>query len=267
MVKKRLMEAMPSQDADTQRWKMRFACARMAYEDGNFREAESLLVRLEEPAAQLKDHAFAVNSVRIGLAAVQISELRLPEAKVNLQKAISALGGASDPAQQELYAVALRFRAQLMTDLKDERSAEQDLKQSIAILEKLGEDALVQLAYSLSDLAGQYAVQGRLSESNQLIVRALRILAATVGIEDKEYIRADMIHTLGKTSEGELLEVAEMCGIKLQYQFGASHPTMVRALRRYVQTLKERGERGRLEEAQRTFAAYDQVVETPKKGL
>jgi tetratricopeptide (TPR) repeat protein len=255
------MEAMTSPDADTQRFKMRFACARMAYEEGNNREAESLLTRLAEPAEKLKEHAFAVNSVRVGLAAVQLADMRFSEARGNLQKATSSLQGSGDPALQELYAVALRFRAQLLIDSKDEQAAERDLKESISVLEKFGDDGAVQLSYALSDLCGLYALQGRFSEASQLIMRAIKILSATLGPEHKEYIRADIIATLCKANESEVAEVAHMCGIKLQYQLGQNHPTMVRALRRYVKALKEPGDTGRLEEAKLTFAAYDKIVD------
>jgi tetratricopeptide (TPR) repeat protein len=237
----------------------------MAYEEGNLKEAERLLLRISESAEQLKEHVFAVNTTRVGLAAVQIGQGRLAEAKANIQRAISALEGAANPAEQELYGVTLRFSAQLLADSGEERDAENELKKSIKVLEHIGEDASVQLAYSLSDLAGLYATEGRFSEATQQIVRAMRLLMETVGVDDKEAKRAALIYNLCRAGETDLLDVAEASGIQLQYQFGANHPTMVRALKRYVTALKARGETARLEEAKRTFNAFDKAVEPPKR--
>lgn len=261
MVKKRITEALASQDTQTKQWRMRFACARMAYEEGNLREAENLLLRLQEPAEHLHEHAFAVNTVRVGLAAVQISEGRMEEARTNLHRTISALEGSTDPALQEVYGVALRFFAQLLIDLNEQDQAERELQKSISTFQDIGPDGAVQLAYSMSDLAGLYVMQGRLEEANQLITGAMQLLALTVGSEDKEYARADILHSLCQANDEDLLEIAEACGIKLQYQFGAQHPTMIRALNRYVKALKERGDVARLENAKQTFAGFGKVLD------
>ena len=113
----------------------------------------------------------------------------------------------------------------------------------------------------MSDLAGLYVLQERFDEANQLIMGAMPLLALTVGPEDKEYARADILHSLCQANDADLLEIAEACGIKLQYQFGAQHPTMIRALRRYVKALKERGDTARLEDAKRTFAGFGKATQ------
>src|SRR5215472_2945785 len=124
MVKKRLTDAVAGIDSKTEQWRMKFAVARMAYEDGNLKEAERLLVRLEEPAAGLKEHTFTVNATRMGLGAVQLASGRLKEAGKNFDKSVSELATSPDPVLKELYAVCLRFRSELLSEQKDERGAE-----------------------------------------------------------------------------------------------------------------------------------------------
>ena len=46
MVKRRITEAIKADDPGTKQWKMRFACARFAYEEGRLTEAEQLLLRV-----------------------------------------------------------------------------------------------------------------------------------------------------------------------------------------------------------------------------
>jgi len=260
MVKRRLVEAISGDDSNTKLWRMRFASARMSYESGKLQEAERMLHRLMEPAEQLKEHKFAHNMVMVGLAAVYISQGRYKEARSNLEKSMRALEGAASPLEQELYAVALRFHADALIEKKDFRAAEQELKKAISILEGLGIDAAVQLAYALSDLGGLYVIQGRGSEAAQFVPESMQILAATLGEENAEYIRADMIGQLCTTSDGEMLDSREIMGIKLQYQFGANHPQMLKVLRRYVEALKGKGDTARLEEAKKHFAAFDKAV-------
>ena len=205
----------------------------------------------------MKDHVFAVNATLIGLGAVQLAERRFAEARANLDKALSALGSACDPAERELYAVALRFHADLLSDQNNTVDAERELKAAIAILESLGAEAAVQLAYTLSDLGGLYISLGRFSEASAFIPRALRLLASTVGSDNSEYARANMIYDLCISKGEHLMENAQIAGIKLQYKFGAKHPSMLRAARRYVAALEARGETAELEEAREIFAAFN----------
>ncbi|HEY9791346.1 MAG TPA: hypothetical protein V6D22_13165 [Candidatus Obscuribacterales bacterium] len=189
--------------------------------------------RTSTTAQQLKEHVFAVNSTRVSLIAVQIGQGRLLEATANIRRAISALQDSADPAEQELYGVTLRFSAQLLSDAGERLIAEIKLRESIEVFERVGDNASVQLAYSLSELACLCAAEGRFSEAHQQIVRAMNLLAASV---------------------------AEASGIQLQSQFATAHPTIVRALKRYLTALRSRGETARLEEAKRTFDAFDAAV-------
>jgi tetratricopeptide (TPR) repeat protein len=254
MVKKKITEAVTSNDPKTKRWRMMFAAGRMAYDTGDFHQAESLLVRAAEVAKEMKESSFGLNATEIGLAAVMLATKRSPEAAKRLGRIIGTLEGIPDPEHKELMAVALRFYSQALSNNGDERSAEKELKKSIDILEKLGPEASVQLAYSLCDLSGLYLTQGRLTEAEVPIMRAMKILSSVLGPESPEYTRADMIYQVCLPMQGDTrLEVVSDGIRKMEYLLGDKHPNFVHALSRYFKVLRDRGEKAKLEEAQEKF--------------
>ena len=255
MVKKRIIEYVTANDKQTRHWRSTFAAARMAYEVGEFRQAESLLARAFEVARELPERAIAVSVTEVGIAGVILAAGRSREAVNRLKKAMHTLEGRSGREDKELLAVALRFYSQALADGGDERTAERELQRSAAIIEALGEDACVQLAYSLCDLGGLYAMQGRISEADTCILRALGILGSTMGPDSREYVWANMIYkTCLPMQDEQRLEAAED-GIQcMEYMYGTEHPNMARALDRYFKVLSERGDTVRLEHAKERFS-------------
>lgn len=254
MVKTRITEAVTASDAKSQRWRSLLAAGRMAYETGEFRQAESLLTRAMELAKEIPDAAFAMSATDIGIAAVWVVSGRGREAQQRLTKVVATLEGRGDAMQKELLGVALRFLAQATADQGDEREAEKLLRRSAQILGEVGIDACVQLAYTLSDLAGLYLLQGRISEAEQNITDSLQILGAVTGAESPEYIRADMIYKLCTPCSVETMLENASDGIqKMEYFFGYKHPNIERALKRYMRVLTERGDTARLDETKKRF--------------
>jgi len=254
MPKKTIIEAIASTDLKSRRWRSTFATARLAYEAGEPRQAETLLARALEMTHEMPERNFAEASTVIGSAAVLLAQHRSREAGARLRKIISKLEGNPDPLFKELLAVALRFNAQALADANDEREAEKELKRSAQILKELGDDAIVQLAYTLSDLCGLYLVQGRLSEAETQITRALRIINRTLGPDTGEYKRADMIYQYCLPVTDETRTATAFDGMrKMQYSFGGKHPNVDRALHRYMKVLVDRGDHARIEEAKREF--------------
>jgi tetratricopeptide (TPR) repeat protein len=254
MSKTKITEAVTSSDPKTKRWKSLFAAARMAYETGELRQAETLLARAMELAHELPEKDFAENTTEIGSAAVLLAEKRSKEADNRLKQCISKLEAYSDNAHKELLAVALRFHAQALIDLNDERDAESELKRSADILRALGYDAKVQLAYTLSDLCGLYLTQSRFSEAQLQITHAMKIAGDTLGPDSPHYVRADMIYaTAMPMMEESRLEAASDAIARMRYFYGAHHPNITRAVERYLKVLEMRGDTARLEEAKETF--------------
>ncbi|MBX9689366.1 MAG: hypothetical protein K2X27_21835 [Candidatus Obscuribacterales bacterium] len=254
MVKKRVIDAIASDDPKTKRWRMLFSSARMAYESGELRQAETLLARAYELAKELPESSFALQATEIGSAAVLLAEKRSKEAMKRLDRCISKLSSYSDPKHSELTGVAIRFRAQALLDLGDEREAENELKRSAALLADLGIDAAVQLAYSLSDLCALYLMQGRHSEAEPKITKVMTILSAALGPQDAEYTRADMIYQLCLPMQPETRLEAASDGVRrMEYSFGNKHPNISRALDRYIKVLSEKGSHEKLEEVLKNF--------------
>ncbi len=254
MTKKKITEAVTSNDPKTRRWRSLFASGRMAYGVAEFRQAESLLARALELASELPEKTFAVNATEIGTAAIMIAEKRPKEAIARLEKSMNDLSNYGDSTHKELLAVALRFHAQALTDQGMDRDAENELKKSLEILKALGSDARVQYAYSLCDLGGLYLRQGRHSEAGNHILNGLQIVCEELGPESAEYTRADMIYQpCLPMSEATRMEIASDAMEKMQYVFGYNHPNIERALRGYLQVLEKRGDKEKIEETQKRF--------------
>ena len=254
MSQKHLTDAIESKDHDTKMWKSRISAAKGAYQQGEFRQCETLLFRAIEQAKQLKDRDFAVNACHVGLGAMYIATQKWKDAEKHLDQAMHALSGASEPALRELYAVALRFHSQIYLERDDHASAERELRQAMLILEDLNEDGAVQLAYVMSDLAVMYVVDGNLSDARDLLFSCMELLELTVGSGSAEYMRASMIYSVCR-QEGveDLLTQGEDGIYAMQYQLGQKHPNVVRALRWYLKKLMELGETDKVREAQKRF--------------
>ena len=254
MVKQRMTEAVTGSDLKTKRWRSTFGAARMAYETGVFRQAETLLARAAEMAKELPEHSFAVPASEIGTAAVLLAENRSKEAEKRLQKCINSLQNYGDKPHRELLGVAMRFHAQALAEQGDARGAEKELLESAKILQDVGTEACVQFAYTLCDLCGLYLTQGRFAEAEQRITIATEILGTVFGTDFPEYKRADMIYAVCLYGDDESRMDSVRDGIvQLEYRFGSHHPNLRRALDRYFKALEERGDSARLEEAHRRF--------------
>jgi tetratricopeptide (TPR) repeat protein len=254
MVKKKVLDAMESTDPKTKRWRQKFSAAKMAYDTGEFRQAESLLAVAKEISHELPEKSFAENATEIGIAAVLLATDKAPVAKTRLDKVVSNLQSFADEKHQELLAVAMRFLAQALEQTGDAREAESQLRKSIDILQKLGPEASVQLAYSLCDLCGFYLSQQRYSEAEQHIRKAMLILSNTLGADAPEYVRADMIFAACSPMEPDSrLAVAEDSIAKTQYFYGGKHPNVSRALSRYFKVLDQNGDQSKVDEALKRF--------------
>jgi tetratricopeptide (TPR) repeat protein len=254
MVKKKVLDAMESTDPKTKRWRQKFSAAKMAYDTGEFRQAESLLAVAKEMSHELPEKAFAENATEIGAAAVLLATDRAPIAKGRLDKVVSKLQSFTDEKHQELLAVAMRFLAQALADTGDAREAEAQLRASADILQKIGADASVQLAYTLCDLCGLYLSQQRYSEAEQHIRKAMLILSNTLGPDAPEYVRADMIFAACSPMEADTrLPVAEDGIAKAQYFYGGKHPNIARALGRFFKVLDASGDQSKIDEAMKRF--------------
>jgi hypothetical protein len=261
MIKHKLTDAMESNDTETRLWKARFAAAKAAYEAGELRQCESLLFRCLEQAKPLKEHTFATNTCHVGLGALYVATDKLDKANNHLQKALNELSSHGDLALKELYGVALRFdagRLQLSGQFTD---AITQLRTAVKTLEDVGTEGAVQLAYTMSDLATMLAAQGELTESKELLFSAMELLENSLGQDNPEYIRANIIYNLcDMKDEGEFLAQVEDSIFKMQYQKGQKHPNILRALRWYLRKRHERGEEDKAAEAKSRFALHSETL-------
>jgi tetratricopeptide (TPR) repeat protein len=261
MTHRKITDAIPSEDRETKMWKSRFSAAKAAYGSGEFRQCESLLYRAIEEAKGLRERTFALNTCHTGLGALYLASGKREQAREHLQKAMNALEGCSEAALEELYAVALRFYALVLAEEGDIPGAEDHLKKSMAILEDLGSDAAVQLAYTVSDLATLYAKEGNLKESKDLIFSSLSLMESALGPDNPAYARSCMIYNAcDSTSEKELLDQVEDGIFKAQYQVGYKHPNITRALRWYLKKRQELGEMDKIEEAKVRFDLHAKAM-------
>lgn len=247
-----IADVVVSDDAQSRRWRSLFATARMAYEVGQFRDAESLLARAYEVAKELPEKEFALPSTDIGVAAVLLAEHKLKDAESRLHKALTALEGHGDALHRELFAVALRFQAQILCEKGDEKEAEAVLLRSISILKEIGWRGNAQRIFSLCDLCGLYTAQNRIDETEQHIAEAMLLMGQEFEPGSPEYVRTDMIYTVLRpmSASSRLDAVGE--GIRrMEYSFGGKHPNIERALKRYIHVLEEKCDTTRLEEAKK----------------
>lgn len=254
MVKTRITEGVTANDPKTKRWRSLFSSARMAYADGQFKQAESLLARAALIATELPEREYAEKTTEVAAAVVLLAAKRIVEAMARLKKSITELEGSPDNLHKELLAVALRFYAQALIEHGSERDAEMELKRSLEILSKLGPEARVQQAYSYCDLGGLYLKQGRYSEGEHNVIKGLKIISQELGPESAEYTRADMIYQLclPMNEETRMDSVSDALE-KMQYGFGFRHPNIDRAVTRYLHVLSERGNKEKLEETKKKF--------------
>lgn len=254
MTQPRLTDAMESHDPRTKAWKVRFACAKGAYDVGKFSECESLLHRLMEQANTIEESVFAANTCHIGLGAVYIATGKIDKAKHHLEIAINSLSGSLDESLKELSALAHRFYAEALREAGDEVEAEHELEEAVHILTELGVNGAVPLAYALSDLAALYITQEKLKDAKRLILSAMELLKQSVGCENQEYIRASVISNIcDSTGEEEMMQQIDSGISKLQYQFGSKHPSITRAIRWYQKKCNERGETDTIDEIENGF--------------
>jgi len=233
----------------------------MAYEQGELHEAANQLTRALELARHLSEHTYAMNTTTIGLGAVRIAMGQLKDAERLLKESMSALEGSSDKHLQKLYAIALRFYADLLSERGDDDSAERQLLSSASILEKLGPDGVVQLGYTFCDLGSLYMRQSEFPNAEQYILSAMDLIITTLGPEDPEYVRANIIYHLCHSSDDHnMIDVAEAGVTQLQFIMGSKHPHLMRTVRRYAKALIDRGDTAKLEEAKQRFAGYEKAV-------
>jgi tetratricopeptide (TPR) repeat protein len=257
----RIVDAVTSTDSNSRLWKTRIATARMAYEKGELHEAANQLTRALELAKHMSERTYAVNTTIIGLGAVRIAMGQLKDAERYLRDAMNALEKSADQYLSKLYAIALRFHGDLLFERGDVESAERQLQNSVSVLEALGAEGVVQLAYTFCSLGTLYMKQNELADAERYLLSAMDIILATLGPEDPEFVRADIIyHMCRSTSELEMLDSAEAGVSRLQYVLDAKHPHMVKAMRRYAKTLKDKGDSARLEAAKRRFAGFEKAA-------
>ncbi len=254
MIKQRLTDAIESTDSETKLWKSRFAAAKAAYARADFKECESLLNRALEEAKHLKEHRFAVNTCRLGQGALCLATDKLDEAEKHLEQVIHEISGDSDPAMKELGAVALRFHAELNSEKGNLEGAEQDLDKACEMLETLGLEGAVQLAYAMGDIAAIYIKQGALTEAGEAIIASMEVLRMTLGPESPEYVRANVIYSLCHAgNEEEFFGGIEGAIEQMTYQMGRKHPSIVRAIHWYLGKLNERGDKTKIAEIEAKF--------------
>jgi tetratricopeptide (TPR) repeat protein len=250
MVHKRVVDAIETADPKFKHWKTRIKTAAGAFEQGELTETRALMFRALAEAEGLQDKAFAVPACNLGIAVVSLQQGNLKESKEYFDKGLSAVRTQPDPASVELYAAGLRFRAMLHEREGDLAEAENCLRESVSILQKLNAESAIQLAYSLSDLSYILVRTEQIEEAALLIRSAMEILIATVGSEDPTFDWAKIIYQICHFSRDEesLMETFEMSAIKWQYKVGAKHPNLIRALSVYAAALKKHGHTERLKE-------------------
>lgn len=256
MFHKHLVDAMTSTDPNTNLWKTRFMAAKEAYNEGKLIECKHLLSKLTDEGSKLPDKTFAVNTSQMGLAAVLLAEGKAAEAAGTLKKIANSLASQSDPALKELYGVALRFEAVAANDQGDFDQAEDLLLESVKVLEDIGNQAAVQLCYTLSDLALLYLSQDDLAEAAK-IVTAMSDLADIVFAPDSaDYALVHFIYNISQSkNDDEYFSAIEDSITRMSYLRGAKHPQIVWAIKAYLKKLHERNLPEAIKEAEIKFGA------------
>lgn len=256
MMKVRLVDAIEDNDPGSNIWKSSFVAARLAYEEGKFREAYRQLMKTLKRAESLKQHEFASACTLMGMGAVLTKLGKFKEARAKLDSVLSACSDEKTKAMKELHAVTLMFYADLIMEEDGElNEAERMLLQSIDILEELGPDYSLFLANSLLDLSGLYLEKEQYQEAETYIEAALPILAKVSGRADATYLRASMIHQIcqHKDDEDFIFDLVKEDTTRMLYQVGTRHPNLTRALRRYAGHLKTHGQEKKLNELHNQF--------------
>lgn len=256
MVKNRLVDAIEDKDSKSKIWKTSFVAARLAYEEGKFREAYRQLMKTLKRAEGMKQEEFAKACTHMGMAAVLTQLGKFKEAKSYFDKAMAVSGRKDSAATKELHAVTLMFYADMIMEEKgDLNLAEASLLESVEILEELGTEYALFLANSLLDLSGLYLQMEKYDEAESYIQAALPLLATVYGRADETYLRASAIHQIcqHKDDEDFIFELVKEDTTRMMYQVGTKHPNLTRALRRYAQHLKEHGQSEKLEELHNRF--------------
>lgn len=259
MVRKRVVDARTSTDEKFKHWKTRFKSASIVYEQGDFKEARTLMFRAKMEADSLNpvDRDFAVPACQIALAILSMAQGHMDEAKEYFDKGLNRVQTGADDATTELYAAGLRFLSHWHAVNNDIPEAERCLRESVKLLEGLGEESAVQLAYSLCELCCLLLGTDQLDEATALIKPAMEILLVTVGPEDPSMDWAKWIYqTCVTKGDDELMtEMFERSATQYQYKVGARHPNLVRALNAYATAMKKRGLTEKLESLKERFAA------------
>jgi len=257
MSRKRAIDARESADPKFRHWKSRFKAATAAFEMGKLAEARSAVYLSLMEAESLPDRSFAVPVCHVGMAVISMHQGNQKEAKEFFDKGINALSHQSAADTSEVYAAGLRFFAIWHEQNGDLEEAERCLRESVSILQELGNESAVQLAYSLSDLCYILVMRGQMEEAGTLIRSATEILAITVGEDDPSYDWAKIIYQvcLNKHDQEMLQEMFEDSMTVFQYKVGAKHPNLVRALNAYAAALKKRGLTEKLEGLKKNFSA------------
>ena len=256
MVHKRVVDALETADPKFKHWRTRFKTAAGAFKQGELTETRALMFRALAEAEGLQDKGFAVPASNLGIAIINLQQGNLKESKEYFDKGLSAVKTQPDHASAELYAAGLRFRAMLHEREGDLVEAENCLRESVAVLQKLSEESAVQLAYSLCDLSFILVRTEQIEEAALLIRSAMEILLATVGSEDPTFDWAKVIFQVCHIGKDEelLMETFELSATKWQYKVGAKHPNLIRALNVYAAALKKRGNTERLNELKENFS-------------
>lgn len=244
MVEKRLVDAIDNDDIKTKRWKTNFTVGRMAYEEGALKEARHQLARCLNKAKDVPHKVFAESATLMGLGAVCVAAQDYKNAAKYLDKAMRISRGNPDRPVQEVYAISLRFYADMYAEQEEFSRAESLLEESIQVLEELGVDAALPLADSICDLCGILVIQGKDKQVEEYIESAMSVYRTVKGVEDIDYYRAMTIHKIAshETKEEDIEELLEETITKAAYQVSLKHPHLVRFLRRYCKFLKEKGE-------------------------
>lgn len=192
-----------------------------------------------EKAEPLFRRALAIHEKTLGKDSLQVAYTKVQLGwicfdKANFDEARSLFSESWVAYQRELgdehpdTAWALLSRASFTASVDgDHASAEQHLKNALAVLERKGGEASADVANGLISLADIYITQSRLAEAQPLVERALQIRIAKLGPNHSETawarFRLAKIHSAhGRYAEAESLGRAAL--LALTTTLGEDHP-------------------------------------------